>query len=264
MVLPQARADSDLTCTFDLDAAPAHRRGQRRVRLAAAAQPGRVRLDGAGRPDQRGGRRRRRRPPHGRRWRAEPPTRSRRGDAGVRAQATSDLARCGPGARAVRAAARRGATEAERSHCRDQLVRLHLPLVEHFARRFRNRGEPFDDLLQVGTIGLIKAIDRFDTERGVEFSTYATPDHRRRDQAALPRPGLGDPGAAPAAGAAAVDHHGHRRADPAARPLPHGLRAGRAHRGHRRGGHRGPGVRRTPTRRCPSTRRTPATTAPCR
>ena len=68
-----------------------------------------------------------------------------------------------------------GASEAERSHYRDQLVHLHLPLVEHFARRFLNRGEPFDDLLQVGTIGLIKAIDRFDTERGVEFSTYATP-----------------------------------------------------------------------------------------
>ena len=68
-----------------------------------------------------------------------------------------------------------GADEAERSRCREELVRLHLPLVEHFARRFLNRGEPFDDLLQVGTIGLIKAIDRFDTERGVEFSTYATP-----------------------------------------------------------------------------------------
>jgi RNA polymerase sigma-B factor len=58
---------------------------------------------------------------------------------------------------------------------RDALVHLHLPLVEHCARRFRNRGEPFEDLVQVGTIGLIKSIDRFDTERGVEFSTYATP-----------------------------------------------------------------------------------------
>jgi RNA polymerase sigma-B factor len=65
--------------------------------------------------------------------------------------------------------------EHERARLRDELVRLHLPLVEHFARRFLNRGEPFDDLLQVGTIGLIKAIDRFDLERGVEFSTYATP-----------------------------------------------------------------------------------------
>jgi RNA polymerase sigma-B factor len=68
-----------------------------------------------------------------------------------------------------------GSTEAERSLYRDELVHLHLPLVEHFARRFLNRGEPFDDLLQVGTIGLIKAVDRFDIDRGVEFSTYATP-----------------------------------------------------------------------------------------
>ncbi|WP_304437948.1 RNA polymerase sigma factor SigF [Marmoricola sp. Leaf446] len=63
----------------------------------------------------------------------------------------------------------------ERRAHRDDLVRLHLPLVEHCARRFLNRGEPFDDLMQVGTIGLIKAVDRFDDERGVEFSTYATP-----------------------------------------------------------------------------------------
>ncbi len=67
------------------------------------------------------------------------------------------------------------------AHCsahesaRDGLVRLHLPLVQHCARRFRNRGEPYEDLVQVGTIGLLKSIDRFDAERGVEFSTYATP-----------------------------------------------------------------------------------------
>jgi RNA polymerase sigma-B factor len=58
---------------------------------------------------------------------------------------------------------------------RDALIELHLPLVEHCARRFLQRGEPYDDLVQVGTIGLIKAVDRFDLERGVEFSTYATP-----------------------------------------------------------------------------------------
>ncbi len=67
------------------------------------------------------------------------------------------------------------ATAAEREAARDGLVHLHLPLVEHCARRFRNRGEPLEDLVQVGTIGLIKSIDRFDLERGVEFSTYATP-----------------------------------------------------------------------------------------
>ncbi|WP_084680823.1 SigB/SigF/SigG family RNA polymerase sigma factor [Frankia sp. CeD] len=63
----------------------------------------------------------------------------------------------------------------ERSAVRDQLVRMPLPLVESLARRFRNRGEPLDDLVQVATIGLIKSVDRFDPERGVEFSTYATP-----------------------------------------------------------------------------------------
>jgi RNA polymerase sigma-B factor len=65
--------------------------------------------------------------------------------------------------------------ERDRLAARDGLVSLHLALVEHCARRFRNRGEPFEDLVQVGTIGLIKSIDRFDLDRGVEFSTYATP-----------------------------------------------------------------------------------------
>ena len=66
-------------------------------------------------------------------------------------------------------------SDPQRQRIRDELVEMHLPLVEYLARRFRNRGEPLDDLVQVATIGLIKSVDRFDLERGVEFSTYATP-----------------------------------------------------------------------------------------
>jgi RNA polymerase sigma-B factor len=66
-------------------------------------------------------------------------------------------------------------SDVRRTQCREELVQLHLPLVDHCARRFTNRGEPLEDLVQVGTIGLIKSVDRFDTDRGVEFSTYATP-----------------------------------------------------------------------------------------
>ncbi len=58
---------------------------------------------------------------------------------------------------------------------RDELITMYLNLVKYLASRFRNRGEPIDDLVQVGTIGLIKAIDRFDIDRQVEFTTYATP-----------------------------------------------------------------------------------------
>mgnify|MGYP001436914413 CR=1 FL=1 len=58
---------------------------------------------------------------------------------------------------------------------RDELITMYLNLVKYLASRFRNRGEPIDDLIQVGTIGLIKAIDRFDIGREVEFTTYATP-----------------------------------------------------------------------------------------
>src|SRR4051812_36047947 len=65
--------------------------------------------------------------------------------------------------------------DAVRRTARDELVQLHLPLVEHCARRFRNRGGPLEDLGQVGTIGLLKSIDRFDVARGLQFSTFATP-----------------------------------------------------------------------------------------
>jgi RNA polymerase sigma-B factor len=62
-----------------------------------------------------------------------------------------------------------------RRRVRDQLAEMHLPLVEYLARRFTGRNEPFPDLVQVGAIGLLKAIDRFEPERGLEFSTFATP-----------------------------------------------------------------------------------------
>lgn len=52
---------------------------------------------------------------------------------------------------------------------------MHLPLVQHLAWRYHDRGEPLEDIVQAGTVGLIKAIDGFDVDRGVELSTYATP-----------------------------------------------------------------------------------------
>jgi RNA polymerase sigma-B factor len=58
---------------------------------------------------------------------------------------------------------------------REQLIVNHLNLVRFLASKFKNRGESLEDLVQVGTIGLIKAIDRFDPSRGLEFTTYATP-----------------------------------------------------------------------------------------
>lgn len=58
---------------------------------------------------------------------------------------------------------------------RDQLVVMHQNLVRFLAGKFANRGEPLEDLVQVGVIGLINAIDRFDPDRGTKFSTYATP-----------------------------------------------------------------------------------------
>ncbi|MDQ1396671.1 MAG: polymerase sigma-B factor [Acidimicrobiaceae bacterium] len=57
---------------------------------------------------------------------------------------------------------------------RDELVAAHLGLAEYLARRFSNRGEPLDDLVQVASVGLLKAVDRFEPERAIEFSTYAT------------------------------------------------------------------------------------------
>jgi RNA polymerase sigma-B factor len=59
---------------------------------------------------------------------------------------------------------------------RQQLIERYMSLVRSLARRYASRGEQLDDLIQIGAIGLIKAIDRFDLDRGVELTTYATPN----------------------------------------------------------------------------------------
>jgi RNA polymerase sigma-B factor len=73
---------------------------------------------------------------------------------------------------------------------RDQLIESHLPLVRSVARRYAGADEPLEDLVQVGAIGLIKAVDRYDAARGVALGAYATPSiageirHHLRDRCA--------------------------------------------------------------------------------
>jgi RNA polymerase sigma-B factor len=63
----------------------------------------------------------------------------------------------------------------DREKLRDELVRGFLPVAQHIARRFSNRGEPLDDLVQVATVGLINAIDRYAPDRGTDFFSFAVP-----------------------------------------------------------------------------------------
>ncbi|MER7478931.1 RNA polymerase sigma factor SigF [Streptomyces sp. NPDC126510] len=63
----------------------------------------------------------------------------------------------------------------EHDRVRGALIEANLPLVRYAAARFRSRNEPMEDVVQVGTIGLINAIDRFDPDRGVQFPTFAMP-----------------------------------------------------------------------------------------
>jgi RNA polymerase sigma-B factor len=60
-------------------------------------------------------------------------------------------------------------------HARRDLIERYLPLARSLARRYEGRGESLDDLVQVASLGLVKAIDRFDAERGLSFSSYAVP-----------------------------------------------------------------------------------------
>jgi RNA polymerase sigma-B factor len=62
-----------------------------------------------------------------------------------------------------------------RAALRDRAIEAWLPLARHLANRYAGRGEPTDDLIQTATVGLIKAVDKFDPERGVDFAGYAIP-----------------------------------------------------------------------------------------
>jgi RNA polymerase sigma-B factor len=63
----------------------------------------------------------------------------------------------------------------DRERVRARLIELYIPLAEYLARRFRNRGEPLDDLVQVANLGLIKSVDGYDANRGAAFTSYAIP-----------------------------------------------------------------------------------------
>jgi RNA polymerase sigma-B factor len=58
---------------------------------------------------------------------------------------------------------------------REELVRRNMPFAKRLALRYRGASEPFDDLLQVATLGLLNAVDRFDPERGIPFTAFASP-----------------------------------------------------------------------------------------
>jgi RNA polymerase sigma-B factor len=75
----------------------------------------------------------------------------------------------------INALAAMPAAHPSRPALRDKTIEAWLPLARHLANRYSGRGEPTDDLIQTATIGLIKAVDRFDAERGVDFAGYAIP-----------------------------------------------------------------------------------------
>ncbi|KUL29713.1 RNA polymerase sigma factor SigF [Actinoplanes awajinensis] len=80
-----------------------------------------------------------------------------------------------PASELINAMAAMPAGHPSRPGLRDRAIEAWLPLARHLANRYANRGEPRDDLHQVAIMGLIKAVDRFDAERGVDFAGFAVP-----------------------------------------------------------------------------------------
>ena len=83
--------------------------------------------------------------------------------------------RTGDAAELITALAALPAEHPSRPELRDRTVEAWLPLARHLAQRYANRGEHIDDLFQTATVGLLKAVDRFDPEFGVDFAGYAIP-----------------------------------------------------------------------------------------
>src|SRR5690348_13599683 len=73
------------------------------------------------------------------------------------------------------ALARIDAADPGRARLRERCIEAWVPMAEHLARRYAHRGEPLDDLIQVALVGLIKSVDRFEADRGVEFPGFAIP-----------------------------------------------------------------------------------------
>jgi RNA polymerase sigma-B factor len=91
------------------------------------------------------------------------------------AHATTQVDETAPAAELIAALAATGPDERGRAALRARCIEAWLPLAQHLARRYANRGEPIDDLVQVAVVGLIKSVDRYESDRGVEFSGFAIP-----------------------------------------------------------------------------------------
>lgn len=113
---------------------------------------------------------------------------------------------------------------------RDRLVELHMPLVRALARRYVNRGEPLEDLVQIGSIGLLRAIERFDPDRGRDLAGFAVPTiageirHHLRDRATvvrIPRRYVESGAARPAVALSTSDEAGGRLGSALATDAPY-------------------------------------------
>ena len=127
---------------------------------------------------------------------------------------------------------------AQDREARDELIARFLPLARKLARRYAQSSEPYDDLVQVASLGLVKAVERFDPDRGFAFTLVCGADDRRRAQALLPRHRLGDPRRPRRAGAGAQDQRSPAGDQRAHGPSADGRRARAVPRAERGGGAR--------------------------